>query len=335
MIAFFGTPAFAAVHLEGLLAAGLPVGLVVTRPDKPRGRGRVVEPSPVRALAAARDIETLAPERARDPGFIEDLRRRAPDLILVVAYGALLRPDVLAIPPRGAVNLHASLLPRWRGAAPIAWAILAGDAKTGVTTFFLEEGIDTGEMILARETPIGADESAGDLTARLAAMGRDVLVETARLVLEGRASRRPQGDRGVTLAPRLAKEDGWIPWERKAEEIARFVRAMTPWPGARSLFRDEPATLLAARAMAGRGEPGRVVVLEGEGVAVGTGTGLLRIERIKMAGKRDVSGEEFARGARPLPGEAFLSPPGAGARLLMEATAAPPADAAPPREGTP
>jgi methionyl-tRNA formyltransferase len=308
MIAFFGTPEFAAVHLAGLLDAGLPVGLVVTRPDTPRGRGRVAEPSAVRAFAAARGIETLAPARARDAAFVETLGRRAPDLFLVVAYGGILPREALAIPRLGAVNLHASLLPRWRGAAPIAWAILAGDATTGVTSFFLEEEVDAGEVILARETPIGPAETAGGLTGRLALLGRDVLVETARLVLEGRAPRRAQDARGVTLAPRLSKEDGWIPWDRTAEEIARFVRAMTPWPGARSLFREEAATIVAAEAVAGRAEPGRVVVTGKETPAIGTGSGLLRIAQIKMPGRRAVSGEEFVRGARPRADEAFRSP---------------------------
>ncbi len=321
MIAFFGTPEFAAVHLAGLLDAGLPVGLVVTRPDRPRVRGRVAEPSPARALAAARGIETLAPERARDAGFVETLRRRGADLFLVVAYGGILSREALAVPRLGAVNLHASLLPRWRGAAPIAWAMLAGDARTGVTSFFLVEEVDAGDVILARETPIGPAETAGDLAARLSIMGRDVLVETARLVLEGRAPRAPQDARGVTLAPRLSKEDGWIPWDRTADEIARFARAMTPWPGARGIFRGEAATLLAGEAIPGGAEPGRVVLPGKETLAIGTGAGLLRVAKIKMPGRRAVSGEEFVRGARPVDGEAFESPGESASRVLEQAAA--------------
>ncbi len=314
MIAFFGTPEFAAVHLDGLLAAGLPVGLVVTRPDRPRGRGHAPEPSRVAALAARCGIEALAPERPRDAAFAAELARRGPELLLVVAYGAILTREVLAVPRFGAVNLHASLLPRWRGAAPIASAIRAGDALTGVTTFFIDEGLDTGAMILSRETPIGPEETAGELTARLAAIGRDALVETARLVLDGRAPREPQPSAGVTLAPRLTKEDGWIEWERPAEEIARFVRAMTPWPAARTGLRGQAATLLAAQAIGERSgaatppAPGRILSIEPEGIVVATGRGILLIRRIKMPGRRAIAGDEFARGARLSIGEAFVRP---------------------------
>jgi methionyl-tRNA formyltransferase len=315
MIAFLGTPEFAAVHLEGLLDAGLPVGLVVTRPERPRRRGHAPEPSAVAALAARRGIETLAPERPRDATFAEALARRAPDLLLVVAYGAILTRGVLAVPRLGAVNLHASLLPRWRGAAPIAWAILAGDRVTGVTTFFIDEGLDTGPMILSRETPIGADETAGELTARLAPIGRDLLVETARLVLDGRAPRRAQPAEGVTLAPRLTKEEGWIRWDRPAEEIARFVRAMTPWPGARSMFRGDAATIVQAAdagatagAATASAPPGTIVAAGSGGLLVATGSGLARIESIKMPGRRAITGEEFVRGTRPAAGEAFVRP---------------------------
>jgi methionyl-tRNA formyltransferase len=315
MIAFFGTPEFAAVHLEGLLDAGLPVRLVVTRPERPRRRGHAPEPSAVAALAARRGIETLAPERPRDAAFAAAMRASGASLFLVVAYGAILTRELLAVPRLGAVNLHASLLPRWRGAAPIPWAIAAGDATTGVTTFFIDEGLDTGPLILSRETEIGCEETAGELTARLARLGSGLLVETARLVLEGRAPRRPQPADGVTLAPRLAKEHGWVRWETSAEEIARFVRAMTPWPGARTTFRGDAATILRARPAGGEppapapdASPGRIVTIGRGELVVATGTGLLRIESIRMPGRRAISGAEFARGSRAAAGEAFVSP---------------------------
>lgn len=327
MIAFLGTPEFAAVHLEGLLDAGLPVGLVVTRPDRPRRRGHALEPSPVAALAARRGLETLAPERPRDPGFAEALRARRPDLLLVVAYGAILPRAVLDVAPLGAVNLHASLLPRWRGAAPIAWALLAGDPVTGVTTFFIDEGLDTGDAILARETAVGREENVGELAARLALLGRDALVETARLVLAGRAPRRPQPAEGVTHAPRLRKEDGWIRWEMPAEAIARFARAMTPWPGARAVFRGEAAALTRARVVgkmatgeASDAAPGRIVRWGREGLIVATGRGHLAVLEIRMPGRRAISGEEFARGARVERGEEFTAPT-EGARVGAQGAA--------------
>jgi methionyl-tRNA formyltransferase len=305
MIVFFGTPEFAAAHLEGLLAAGLPVETVVTREDKPRGRGRAPAPSAVKALAARRGLEVLAPRRARDTAFVEAMRARRADLFAVVAYGSILPRELLALPRLGSVNLHASILPRWRGAAPVQRAIAAGDAVTGVTTMFMDEGVDTGDIILAEETPIGATENAGELLARLAPMGSDLLVRTVRLVLEGRAPRRPQDGALATLAPPLRKEEGWIAWREPAERIARLVRAVTPWPGARTRFRGETATLLAATPLPGAGEPGRVAAITREGIAIGTGEGLLRIDTIQMPSRRAVTGAEFARGARLAPGDTF------------------------------
>lgn len=310
MIAFFGTPEFAAVHLEGLLDAGFDVGVVVTRPDRARGRGRRVSPSPVKALAVARGIEVLTPRGAREAGFTERMIERGVELLVVVAYGSILPASLLEAPRLGAVNLHASLLPRWRGAAPVQRAIAAGDRLSGVTSMFMDEGVDTGDIILSRETPIGPDENAGELLARLAPLGRDTLVETVRLVLEGRAPRTAQDDECASLAPRLSKEEGWIRWEASAEEIARLVRAMTPWPGARARLREQTATLLAARAVEGRAEAGAIAPAEHGGLLVGTGRGLLRIESLKMPGRRQVSGDAFARGARLRAGERFdASPP--------------------------
>ena len=310
MIAFFGTPEFAAVHLAGLLEARLPVGVVVTRADKPRGRGREPSPSPVKALASRHGIETLTPPRARDAAFVETMRARGADLFAVVAYGSILPPTVLAIPRLGSVNLHASLLPRWRGAAPVQRAIEAGDAVTGVTSMFMNEGVDTGDTILTRETTIGETENAGELLARLAPMGRDLLVETVRLVFEGRAPRRAQDDALATLAPPLRKDEGWIAWGEAAPRIARTVRAMTPWPGARARFRGEVVTISAATPVTALGVAGRVVAVSHDGLIIGAGEGALRIDAIQRPGRRALTGEEFARGARLAPGDPFADEAG-------------------------
>jgi methionyl-tRNA formyltransferase len=312
MIAFFGTPEFAAVHLEGLLDAGFPVSLVVTRADRPRGRGRAVSATPVKTLAAARGIPVLAPPRARDGSFLAQIAQRAFDLFVVVAYGSILPASLLAQPRLGSVNLHASLLPRWRGAAPVQRAILAGDTQTGVTSMFMDEGVDTGDIILAQTTAIGERETAGELLARLAPMGRDLLVATVRLVLAGNAPRQRQDSALATHAPPLTKEDGWIRWSDGAAQIARFVRGMTPWPGARTLFRGETATILEATPAEGTAAPGTIVAGASD-LLVGAGDGLVRIEALAMAGRRRVSGAEFLRGARVHAGETFAAPAPAGA----------------------
>lgn len=310
MIAFFGTPEFAAVHLAGLLEARLPVGVVVTRADKPRGRGREPSPSPVKALASRHGIETLTPPRARDAAFVETMRARGADLFAVVAYGSILPAALLAIPRLGSVNLHASLLPRWRGAAPVQRAIEAGDAVTGVTSMFMNEGVDTGDIIVTRETSIGETENAGELLARLAPMGRDLLVESVRLVFEARAPRRAQDDALATLAPPLRKDEGWIAWGEAAPRIARTVRAMTPWPGARTRFRGEVVTISAAAPVAAHGVAGRVVAVSHDGLIIGAGEGALRIDAIQRPGRRALTGEEFARGARLAPGDPFADEAG-------------------------
>ncbi len=309
MIAFFGTPEFAAAHLTGLLDAGLRVNLVVTREDKVRGRGRALSPSPVKTLAARHGIETLTPRRARDAEFVDAMRARGADLFAVVAYGAILPPALLEIPRHGAVNLHASLLPRWRGAAPVQRAIEAGDTVTGVTTMFMNEGVDTGDIILAEETAIDPNENAGELLARLAPAGSALLAKSARLALDGVAPRRAQDAALATLAPPLRKSEGRIDWREPAPRIARVVRAMTPWPGARALFRGAIATIAAAAAVPGSGEAGCVAASSVDGLFVGTGDGLLRIDAIQVAGRRRISGVEFARGARIAPGETFDSIP--------------------------
>ncbi|MFN0151125.1 MAG: methionyl-tRNA formyltransferase [bacterium] len=309
MIAFFGTPEFAAAHLTGLLDAGLRVDLVVTREDKVRGRGRELSPSPVKMLAARHGIETLTPRRARDAEFVDAMRARGADLFAVVAYGAILPPALLEIPRHGAVNLHASLLPRWRGAAPVQRAIEAGDTVTGVTTMFMNEGVDTGDIILAEQMAIDPNENAGELLARLAPVGSALLAKSARLALDGCAPRRVQEDTLATLAPPLRKSEGRIDWHEPAARIARVVRAMTPWPGARALFRGAIATIAAAAAVPGAGDAGGVAASSVDGLFVGTGDGLLRIDSIQVAGRRRLSGVEFARGARIVPGERFESIP--------------------------
>jgi len=230
-IAFFGTPAFAIPSLDAVLAAGEVVA-VITRPDKPQGRGRRVEGPPVAKAATQYALEVLQPASLRDPAFVGRLRELAPDVAVVVAFGRLIPPEVLAIPPQGVVNLHPSLLPRYRGAAPIARAIAAGETETGVTVLYVSEEMDAGDIILQRPVAIRPDETAVALAVRLAEDGAALLVEALHLLEAGRAPRRPQDASQATWAPRLAREDGAIDWREPAARIVNLVRACDPWPGA-------------------------------------------------------------------------------------------------------
>lgn len=294
-LAFFGTPAFAVPTLRTLLDSEHEVALVVAQPDRPAGRGQTLQSPPTILLARERGIPTLQPAKVKTGELPETLERLGLDVAVVVAYGRILTPRLLTAPRLGCINVHASLLPRWRGAAPIQWSIAAGDPVTGVTTMQMAEGLDTGDVLLVEETPIGDEEDAAALSARLSEMGARLLLRT----LAEQPTPRPQDDALATYAPMLTKEHGKVEWERSARDIDCRIRGFSPWPGAQTLFRGEPLKILRARALDGTGEPGVIQ----KGARVGCGQGLLELIEVQLPGKKPVRGADFVNGARVAPGE--------------------------------
>jgi methionyl-tRNA formyltransferase len=295
-IIFMGSPEFALPSLRRL-AEHYPLAGVVTQPDRPAGRGRGLTPPPVKALALQLGLPVIQPERLRQPEAMQQLHAWAPDLIVVAAYGQILRPAVLELPPLGCINVHASLLPRWRGAAPIQAAILHGDAESGATIMRMDAGVDTGAVLSQRALPILSGETAGELSARLAEAGADLLIEILPAYLSGGLAPRPQDDSLATYAPLLKKEDGALDFTQPAEELARRVRAFQPWPGAYTTWKGGPLKILHSRPVAGSLPPGRCAEVQGL-PAVGCQPGLLLLDELQPAGKKPMSGGDFLRGAR-------------------------------------
>lgn len=296
-IVFLGTPGFAVPSLLALIAAHQVVG-VVTRPDRPAGRGQKLLPSPVKEVALARGLPLFQPETLCSPQAVARLAEWQPEAIVVVAFGQILRPSVLALPPYGCLNVHASLLPRWRGAAPIPAAILAGDATTGVTLMRLDEGLDTGPILAQVECPIAPDDTTATLTARLAELGARLLVETLPGWLAGEVRPRPQDPSLASYCRPLRKEDGSLDWSRPAIELDRRVRACAPWPGAYTTWQGQRLKLLRTRphpTWSGAALPGTVVALPG-GAGVVTGRGLLELLEVQLAGKKPLAVGLFVRG---------------------------------------
>jgi methionyl-tRNA formyltransferase len=306
-IAFLGTPEVAVPALEALVAdPDIEVAAVLCNPDRPKGRSRTPVPPPVKVAAEAHGLPVWQPGRPRE--VLEDLRALELDACAVVAYGALLPADVLAVPRLGFVNLHFSLLPRWRGAAPVQHALRAGDTVTGVTTFVLDEGMDTGPVLRTLQVPIEPQESAGELLARLADLGAPVLVESLHALLQG-ATPVPQSDVGVTLAPKIRPGDVAIAFDRPAAELADLVRSADPAPGAHARWRGERCKVLRAHAEDVDGSddvaPGTVLASGRAGVLVATGEGGLRLTEVQPAGKPRMDAAAFANGARIEPGDRF------------------------------
>jgi methionyl-tRNA formyltransferase len=297
-VLFYGTPAFALPTLHALLARHRVVA-VVTQPDRPRDRGQRAQASPVKAVALEQGIPVLQPVRLRDPGWPERLGEHSADVAVVVAFGQILPAAILGVPARGSINVHASLLPRYRGAAPIAWAIMRGETETGITTFQMDAGMDTGAILLQRPMPIGAEETAGELAARLAVLGAELLVETLDRLTT--LTPRPQDSRAATLAPRLRKEDGLLEWTEPAAVLAARVRGLNPWPGAVALGPGGRLLIWRARAIAGVGEPGVLTAVAGR-LAVGTGAGLLEPIEVQPENRRAMEWDAYLRGARLGPG---------------------------------
>ncbi|MBI4610939.1 MAG: methionyl-tRNA formyltransferase [Candidatus Rokubacteria bacterium] len=296
-VLFYGTPEFALPALEALLRRHEVVA-VVTQPDRPAGRGQKLTPSPVKLAAERARIPVLQPQRLRDAEWPERLRVFVPEVAVVVAFGQLLPKAVLDVPKRGSINLHASLLPRYRGAAPIAWALIRGETETGLTTFLMDEGMDTGPILLQERVPIQSGETAGEMAGRLSRLGAELLLRT--LAELDRLTPVPQRPEAATLAPRLKKEDGVLDWREPAGTLVNRIRGCNPWPGAASA---SPAgRLLIWRASAldepAAGPAGALVRSRGGALAIATGDGLLLPGEVQPENRRAMGWEEFLRGAR-------------------------------------
>lgn len=298
-IVFAGSPDFAVPPLQALLTSSCSVVAVLTQPDRPTGRGRKLVSGPVKAAALAAGVQVLQPPSLRAAAEIQALKDLKPDLIVVVAYGQLLPADVLAVPRVACLNIHASLLPRWRGAAPIQAALLAGDAVTGVSLMQMEQGLDTGPVYAARALDIHPHETAGELHDRLACLGAELLLDNLEAVLDDRLQARPQSESGVTWAPRIAKSDGLIDWRRSATDIDRQIRAYNPWPMAYTVYAGQSLRCLRAspgpKSDAGMtAPPGSVLGLVAGALHVQAGTGTLLLHTVQLPGRKAVDGRSFA-----------------------------------------
>ncbi|MQL53538.1 methionyl-tRNA formyltransferase [Desulfofundulus thermobenzoicus] len=315
-VVFMGTPDFAVPALEALIDAGHHVVGVVTQPDRPVGRGRKLHPPPVKRTALARGLPVYQPRRVREAPFIEQLKGLAPEVIVVAAFGQILPPAVLHLPDRGCINIHASLLPRYRGAAPIHRAVMNGERETGITTMLMDEGLDTGDILLQQIISIGEGDNVGVVHDRLARLGAELLQQTLQLLAEGRLPRRPQDHRLATYAPPLTPEDEILRWERPAADLYNQVRGLDPWPGARTWWGERLLKIWRADYCSQGPPPDSVpgqVVLAGEELLVATGKGCLSLREVQLQGGRRLSVTDFLRGHRLTPGM-ILGDPGGGER---------------------
>jgi len=299
-IVFMGTPEVAAFSLERLFEAPEPVVGVVTQPDRPAGRGRKTILSPVRRVAEIRGVPTLAPEKIRDPSFFDVLSKWAPDLIVVVAYGRILPRHILELAPHGCLNVHYSLLPKYRGAAPVPWAIIGGEEKSGVTTMRLVEKMDAGPIFLQREISVAPNDTTASLQAKLAPVGAELVVETIAGLKAGNLTPQAQDESKVTYAPVLKKEDGLIDWNLPAVSIERRVRGFNPWPSAYTYLAGNLLKIHRARVieMAEKAAPGEVLKADKEGLWIATGAGALSLEEVQLENRNKMTAREFLNGTR-------------------------------------
>lgn len=295
-IVFMGTPDFAVPCLQRLLEDGHEVPAVFTQPDKPVGRHAVLTPPPVKQLALSHGIPVYQPTKMRDGTAAALLRELAPDCLVVVAYGRILPQEILDVPPRGCVNIHGSLLPRYRGAAPIQWSVIRGETVTGVTSMFMDAGMDTGDIIDTLTTPIGENETAGELFERLAPLGARLLSTTLAAIADGTVTRHPQNDAEATMAPMLEKAMGRLDLTRPAQELHNQVRGMNPWPGAFCTAGGKTLKIHETRVAAGSGAPG--TLLCADPVTVACGEGALQLVTVQPEGKPRMAAEAWLRGAR-------------------------------------
>jgi methionyl-tRNA formyltransferase len=310
-VVFMGTPDFAMSTLEGLIASGVNLCGVFTQPDRPKGRGKQLAAPPIKELALRHDIPVFQPTRLRNPEAVEQVRELKPDLVVVVAYGQILPQSVLDIPRFGCINVHASLLPKYRGAAPINKCIVDGETETGVTTMMMDVGLDTGDMLIKRSLNIGPNETAGELHDRLAPMGREALEETLQLLCAGKLIREVQDDALSNYAPMMKKEDGLIDWSLSAVAIHNQVRGLSPWPGAYTHLDGVVLKLAETSVTAGESDAGTVLAAVADGVVVACGEGALRVGALQLPGKKRLPAAEFVKG-RSLALGTMLGGAGAG-----------------------
>lgn len=288
-IVFAGTPEFAAAHLQAMLGADLNIVAVYSQPDRPAGRGHKMQASAVKELAQQHGLPVMQPTSLRDPQAQQELAALKPDLLVVVAYGLILPQVVLDIPRLGCINSHASLLPRWRGAAPIQRAIEAGDSESGVTVMQMEAGLDTGPMLLKVVTPITGEDTGGSLHDRLAELGPTAVLQAIEQLARGEVRAQPQDDSLATYAHKLSKADARIDWQRPAIELDRLVRAFNPWPLAHAIWEEQTLKVLAATATDDHGAPGRILACDKTGLLVGCGSGALRLTRLQLPGGKPLA----------------------------------------------
>lgn len=297
-VVFMGTPDFAVETLEAIIKEGHEVAGVVTQPDKPKGRGKNMQFTPVKEIAAARGIPVYQPVRVKEPEFIEELNKMNPEVIVVVAFGQILPKEILDMPKYGCVNVHASLLPKYRGAAPIQWAVIDGEKESGVTTMLMEEGLDTGDMLRKTVVPLEKDETGGSLHDKLAAQGAKLLIETLKELQAGTATRTKQDDALSNYAKMLDKHLGQIDFTKPAEEIERLIRGLNPWPSAFTgidgkILKIWSATVINREA---EGKFGEVVEVNQDSILVKTGNGLLQLDEVQLEGKKRMETDAFLRG---------------------------------------
>jgi methionyl-tRNA formyltransferase len=300
-----GTPEFACPTLQMLIDRGERVVAVVTQPDRPKGRGQHLQPPPVKGLALRHGLTVLQPSKVRDPAFVDVIRELSPEVIVVVAFGQILPKALLDIPPLGCINVHASLLPRYRGAAPLNWCLINGEAETGVTTMLMDVGLDTGPMLLKRVTPIDGDEDIVSLHDRMSAMGAQLLSDTLDGLADGTIVPQEQDGSLSCYAPLLKKEDGLIDWNRPAADIHNQVRGLAVWPGAYTYLDGQALKVYRTRKAGGSGLPGTVLQAGRHGIEVACREGSIIIEELQLAGKKRLDAASFLAGCTVVPGKLF------------------------------
>jgi len=297
-IVFMGTPEFAVPCLQKIIDEGHEVVAVVTQPDKPKGRGKKLAMPPVKELALKYDIPVYQPLKAREESFVDTLKGMNPELIVVVAFGQILPKSILDIPKYGCVNVHASLLPRYRGAAPLNWVIINGEEKTGVTTMYMDEGLDTGDMILKSEIPLDDEITAGELHDKMMIDGAKVLKETIDLIEKGEAPREKQSNEDTCYSPIMNKSLGNIDWKKSAIDIHNLVRGINPWPSAYTTYEGQTMKIWKTKVIDKNSDkdPGTIISVDKEGINVSTSEGILQIKEIQMAGKKRMEVPEYIKG---------------------------------------
>lgn len=315
-LVFMGTPDFSVPALRALVSGGYEVVGVFTQPDRPAGRGKKLKPSPVKVAAEELGLSVFQPEKIKTPEVIQHLRALAPDSIIVVAYGQVLSKDILQLPSKGCINVHASLLPAYRGAAPIHWAVMKGETRTGVTTMLMDGGLDTGDMLLKREVMISNEATTGEIQDKLAVLGGELILETLNALEKGGLIPIPQTGES-NYAPLLKREHERLDWSRRAAELHHQIRGLNPWPGAFTTFRGENLKVWRSTPFlqsekdletedflkSSTGDPGQIIQVLGEGLLVHTGEGVIRILEVQLAGKRAMSARDFFNGRHGQVGE--------------------------------